>query len=400
MTLKLDTRSVESASAAEIYISAVPAESASAQSQAEEIFSGISDILRSPSPSEGRGSKKAYILQERVFATQNAMEILSRARSRAYGDLDDGVAPSFLLAKEGLLGPVAGVQVHAISTNIQPEVVNLNQIPCGRILRTSDRDPALRESCTYLTLSNISADTLRSSSLRSTSHQSPQATEQAQLMMEKAESALKQFGADFLSVPRTWMWLKDILSWYDDFNYVRTKFFTERRLIGEGTRQSMPASTGIGLGPADGSHCAMDLTAVLEPQNSIHFLQAVGKQQCALEYGSAFSRASRANTPAGQTVFVSGTASIDADGATTHIGDASGQIATTIENVRAVLADMNCRDEDVVQMVAYCKTTEVEKIFNASKGTLNWPWLTAICDICRDDLLFEIEATAMPKQGT
>jgi enamine deaminase RidA (YjgF/YER057c/UK114 family) len=216
-------------------------------------------------------------------------------------------------------------------------------------------------------------------------------------MMETAESVLKQFGADFLSVPRTWMWLKDILSWYDEFNHVRTEFFTERRLIGEGTRQSMPASTGIGLGPADGGHCAMDLTAVLEPQNSIQFLQAVGKQQCALDYGSAFSRASRAITPAGKTVFVSGTASIDADGATTHIGDASGQIATTIENVRAVLADMNCKDEDVVQMVAYCKTTEVEKIFNASRGALNWPWLTAICDICRPDLLFEIEATAMPR---
>ncbi len=375
MAINLEIRSVESPASTEIYISAVPAESASGQNQAQEIFSGISDILR---------SKKAYILAERVFAAQNAMEILSRARSQAYADLDDGVAPSFLMAKDGLSGPIAGVQVHAISSNIQPEVVKLDSTPCGRILRTPGRDPALRESCSYLTLSNISAP------------QYSEATQQAEAMMKTAESVLKQFGVDFLSVPRTWMWLKDILSWYDDFNHVRNKFFTERRLIGEGTRQSMPASTGIGLGPADGNHCAMDLTAVLEPQNSIQFLQAVGKQQCALEYGSAFSRASRATTPAGQTVFVSGTASIDADGATTHIGDASGQIATTIENVRAVLADMNCKDEDVVQMVAYCKTTEVEKIFNASKGALDWPWLTAICDICRPDLLFEIEATAMP----
>ncbi|MFH1883149.1 MAG: Rid family hydrolase [Planctomycetota bacterium] len=387
MTVKLDTRSVESASATEIYISAVPAESASAQSQAEEIFSGISDILR---------SKKAHIFQERIFATQSAMEILSRARSQAYANLDDGVAPSFLVAKEGLLGPVAGVQVHAISSDSRPEVISLDQTGCGRILRASGR--------AYLTLSNVSAATLRSSSLRSTSPQSPQAKftpakagEQAQAMMEKADAALKQFGADFLSVPRTWMWLKDILSWYDDFNHVRTKFFTERRLIGAGTRQSMPASTGIGLGPADGANCAMDLIAVLEPTDCTQYLQAAGKQQCALEYGSAFSRAARSIMPAGQTVFVSGTASIDADGATTHIGDASGQISTTIGNVRAVLADMNCKDEDVVQVAAYCKTTEVEKIFNASKGALNWPWLTAICDICRPDLLFEIEATAMPR---
>ena len=389
MTVKLDTRSVESASATEIYISAVPAKSASAQNQAEQIFYGISDILR---------SKKAHIFQERIFAAQSAMEILSRARSQAYADLDDGVAPSFLVAKEGLLGPVAGVQVHAISSDSRPEVISLDQTGCGRILRVSGR--------AYLTLSNISAATLRSSSLRSTSPQSPQdkftpakASEQAQAMMVKADAVLKQFGADFLSVPRTWMWLKDILSWYDDFNHVRNKFFTERRLIGAGTRQSMPASTGIGLGPADGGNCAMDLIAVLEPTDCTEYLQAAGKQQCALEYGSAFSRAARSIMPAGQTVFVSGTASIDADGATTHIGDASGQISTTIGNVRAVLADMNCKDEDVVQVVAYCKTTEVEKIFNASKGALDWPWLTAICDICRPDLLFEIEATAMPKQS-
>jgi len=125
----------------------------------------------------------------------------------------------------------------------------------------------------------------------------------------------------------------------------------------------------------------------------------VGKQQCALEYGSAFSRASRTVTPAGQTVFVSGTASIDANGATINTNDAAGQINTTIENVRAVLRDTHCRDEDVVQVAAYCKTTEVEKIFNEVKDSLAWPWVTVICDICRPELLFEIEATAMPAKS-
>ena len=160
----------------------------------------------------------------------------------------------------------------------------------------------------------------------------------------------------------------------------------------------MPASTGIGLGPANEASCSMDLTAVLEPKGSIKYLQAGGKQQSAFEYGSAFSRASQAITPAGQTVFISGTASIDACGATTNIGDASAQIKATIENVRAVLKDMDCTDDEVVQVVAYCKTTEVEKAFNSLKDKYNWPWVTVICDICRSDLLFEIEAAAMPHQ--
>lgn len=368
MTANLEIRSVESASANEIYISATPGEAVQLYDQAREIFSGVSDILR---------SKNAFILQERIFSTLAATETIRRARSEVYGELHDGVAPSFLVAAEGSTGPIAGVQIHAISTNNKPQVVSLDQTACGRILHAP--------GCTLLTLSSISA---------------PQAgnnTEQARIMMEMGESVLKQFGADFLSVPRTWMWLKDILSWYDEFNKVRNDFFTERGLIGDGTRQSMPASTGIGLGPDNGGHCAMDLIAILEPADCTQYLQVTGKQHCALNYGSAFSRASKATMPAGQTVFVSGTASIDAEGATTHIGDASGQINATIENVRAVLAEMQCSEKDLVHVIAYCKTTEVEQVFNSLKGNLDWPLITVICDICRPDLLFEIEATAISR---
>jgi len=292
-------------------------------------------------------------------------------------ELDDGVAPSFLVAAEGSSGPIAGVQVHAVIAENKPEVVSLNRADCGRILRTM--------GCSLVTLSGISAP------------KAPNNTQQAQVMLETGESMLKQFGADFLSVPRTWMWLKDILSWYDDFNGVRNNFFTERGLIGAGTRQSMPASTGIGLGPDNGGHCAMDLVAILEPADCTEYLQVTGKQHCALNYGSAFSRASKATTPAGQTVYVSGTASIDAGGATTNIDDAAGQINATIENVRAVLTEMKSSEKDLVQVIAYCKTTEVEEVFKSIKANLNWPWITVICDICRHDLLFEIEAAAMPR---
>lgn len=373
MPANLDIRRVESSAAAEIYITATPGANAPMQQQAQEIFSGIRDIL---------SSEKAHILQERVFGTQSVMEEVLCLRSEAYGDIDDGIAPSALFGKEGMCAPIAGVQVHAVISDTKPEAIVLDGTLCGRILHVPGRN--------YLTLSGVSAD--------KSTQKTANPAEQAKVMMEKAESVLKQFGADFLSVPRTWMWLSDILSWYDDFNQVRNKFFTERGLIGEGSRQSMPASTGIGLYPAEGGKCAMDLTAVLEPNDSIQFLGAVGKQQCALEYGSAFSRASRSITPAGETVFVSGTASIDAAGATTNIGDALGQINSTIENVRAVLRDMNTADEDVVQVVAYCKTTEEEEVFNTVKDSLPWPWITMICDICRHELLFEIEATAMPKQ--
>ena len=373
MSANLDTRIVDSSAANEIYITATPGENGPIKDKAQDVFSGIRDIL---------GSNNAHLLQERIFGTQSAMEEVLRIRSEVYGDIDDGIAPSALCGKEES-AQLAGVQVHAVISDTKPEAIVLDGILCGRIIRLPGR--------TYLTLSDICPD--------EAAQKAGDPSEQAKVMMEKSESVLKQFGADFLSVPRTWMWLSDILSWYDDFNHVRNTFFTERGLIGQGSRQSMPASTGIGLYPAVGGKCSMDLTALLEPADSIQFLGAVGKQQCALEYGSAFSRASRSITPAGETVFVSGTASIDAGGATTNIGDATGQINTTIENVRAVLRDMNAADEDVVQVIAYCKTTEIGKVFDAIKGDFSWPWITVICDVCRPDLLFEIEATAMPGAG-
>jgi enamine deaminase RidA (YjgF/YER057c/UK114 family) len=363
MAVDLEIRTVESSVGAEIYISAVPKQNASQEEQAAEVFAAIRDAL---------SSRQARIIEERVFTSGVAVETVLSARSGAYGQLDDGVAPSVLVGREGTIGPIAGVHVHAVAGDVKVEVIESGGIPIGRVLAASGHK--------LISLSGLSG------------RHSGRAVEDAQACLEEAESALRQFGADFLSVSRTWMWLGDILSWYDDFNKVRNSFFAERGLIGQGSRQSMPASTGIGLGPAGGGNFAMDLIAVLEPSDSTEYLQAVGRQQCALEYGSAFSRAARAITPAGRTVFVSGTASIDASGASTNLGDAAGQIKATIDNVRAVLRDTGCEDNDVVQAVVYSKTTDIEQVFRAVKGDLQWPWVMSICDICRPELLFEIES--------
>jgi enamine deaminase RidA (YjgF/YER057c/UK114 family) len=368
MGVEIYTRKIKSSSAAEIYISAAPKLCARTQSEIAEIFASVRKILK---------SEKANILQERIFITDGAMDTVLAARKQAYGEIDDAVLPSFLSSRIGRLGLISGVQVHAVAGTKKPEIVKLDGKACGRILKMLGH--------TYVALSAITGGNAGSHG------------DKAKKMLENGEAALKQFGGDFKCVPRTWMWLGDILSWYGEFNGARNQFFVERGIIGKGSRMSMPASTGIGLGLSKNGQFEMDLTAVLEPRNSIEFLGAIGRQQCALEYGSAFSRASRCDSPAGKTVFVSGTASIDAKGVTTNIGDAKGQVEATIENVRAVLRDMNCTDKDVVAAIAYSKTPEVEDVFNQFRGKLDWPWITAICDICRDDLLFEIEVTSIPQ---
>jgi len=277
----------------------------------------------------------------------------------------------------GPYGGLCGVQVHGVSCKEAPTVLRYDAALCGRRLDVGELG--------YLALSGVVA---------------PEAgadTDQARSIFERAASILREAGADMFAVARTWLWLKNILGWYDAFNGVRSTFFRECGII-EGRRYEnrLPASTGIGVGPAGRALCALDLIATVGQKASIKYYRAAGMQQPPFEYGSAFSRAATAQTPAGKTVYVSGTAAIDEAGITQHVGDAKAQVDMTITNVQAVLRDMNCTDADVVHAIAYSKTPQIQERFHRDWGDLGWPFISVISDVCRDDLLFEVEATACP----
>src|SRR4030043_1237994 len=183
MPVNLDIKQIKSPAATEIYMTATPGGKRPLDEQAQEIFSAITGTLH---------SKKAHILQERIFGSQSAMKKVLHLRSEIYGDIDDGVAPSALCGKEGMCAPIARVQVHAVICKAKPETIVLDGIPCGRVIRLPGR--------AYLTLSDIRAD--------ESAQLAGEPSEQAKVMMQKSESVLTRFGADFLSVPRTWMWLR------------------------------------------------------------------------------------------------------------------------------------------------------------------------------------------------
>jgi len=352
-TMHIETRIVRSkAGIEEAYITALPSPGKALKEQAEELFEGVKSVLT---------AKKLLILQERVFATREALKVIEPIRARVYGAHDDGVAPAWLVTSDKK-EKIAGVQVHAVSDTQDIEIIKSDDIACGRVVRSG--------KCDYLTLSGIC---VRGAKDR---------VEQSRAMLEKGEAILKQLNLDMFSV------------WYDDFNQVRNQFFFERKIISESESAKMPASTGIGISPRE-TFCAMDVAAVTGTKNTIEYLDMGGNQNSAFKYGSAFSRATIAATPAGKAVFISGTASIDHTGETTCLDDAEGQISETIKNVRAVLRDSHYTDSDFVHVIAYCKTVEVEKLFLEKWSDLGWPCLTAICDVCRENLLFEIEATAV-----
>jgi len=367
--MPVDVRTVESRGSTEVFITATPAPERPAQQQATELFASIGDILR---------ATDARLLEERIFATERAMAAVEPLRAEAYRDLDDGVPPARLAVPKGLAGELAGVQVHAIRSSRRPQPLRFGESACGRILEGAGAGPG------YVSLSGLSAP-----------EAGPDPGAQTRAVFERAEAALRQVGVDMHAVARTWLWLGDILSWYGDFNRVRNAFFTERGLLdGRAAANRPPASTGIGIRLAGGARCGLDLIAIPGGRGSTSHHRAAGKQRCPYEYGSAFSRATVAATPAGRTVFVAGTAAIDAQGKTAHVGEAGAQIEMTVENVRAVLKDLRCGDSDVVQAIAYSKTVEIEGLLRDRQRSLPWPCLSTIADICREDLLFELEVTA------
>lgn len=358
----------KSGAVTELYITARPQVAADAQTQAATLLNSVADVLR---------ERGAHVLQERIFADPAAMETLSKTRAKAFADFDNGVEPTWLAVPPNSLGPVSGVLVHAVVGCGRPEVLSIAGKPSGRRVSMG--------SWTYLIGCNLQSD----------ASQPPAG--QARAMLDKAEALLSEAGGTLANVSRTWMWLGNILDWYDDFNRVRNELFKARGLLREGGAGTLPASTGIGIGPWGHRCCTMDFCAVLGDQKP-RFLLAGGNQDAASKYNSAFSRAAVSATPAGKTVYVSGTAAIDAAGLTTHLGDIQGQIEDTIANVNAVLRNASCEPQDVVSAIAYCKTPQVERVFRNGWGSLlRGPYVVAIADVCRDNLLFEVEATAIAK---
>ena len=85
-------------------------------------------------------------------------------------------------------------------------------------------------------------------------------------MLERAERILRENGASYKDVVRTWFYLSDILGWYAAFNKVRNEKYGEFGIMpGPGDRELLlPASTGIQGETPSGAACAMDLIAVSE----------------------------------------------------------------------------------------------------------------------------------------
>lgn len=219
--------------------------------------------------------------------------------------------------------------------------------------------------------------------------------EQAREMFGQMETVLQGQGMAFSDVFRTWFYNDNILAWYADFNGVRDRFFKEKNVYDN----LMPASTGIGGGNVGGAALTGGLLAIQHKASTLQVAEVPSPfQSSAADYGSSFSRAVEVTYPDHRRIYVSGTASIDEAGRTVFVGDSKAQVNLTMEVVQAILRSKNMDWGDIVRSLVYFKHAEDMPLFEAylkEKGLPSFPAIVSENDVCRDNLLFELEADAV-----
>jgi enamine deaminase RidA (YjgF/YER057c/UK114 family) len=119
---------------------------------------------------------------------------------------------------------------------------------------------------------------------------------------------------------------------------------------------------------------------------------------------SSFSRGMRIDIGSVTILLISGTASIDVNGKSIHVGDFPAQLRRTFDNITGLLASEGATWHDVVRTTCYLRDIDRDyDVFNAGRtaffkeqGLDPLPASTGIqAHLCRPELLVEIEAIAM-----
>ncbi len=342
-----------------------------------------------PLPGEGLGrmlerlgeilrENGAAVVRHSVFGTGSARERTVRALESLMGRVDWPI--SWIEGDEsrpgnnGSADAIAGMQVMAVS-GAPVESVMLD----GRVVGRLFSDGWARH---FLAGDLTPPDT------------SLPRPEQARRAFEMLAAALARAGMSMRDVARTWLYLDDLLSWYKPFNEVRAVFFREQGVL----RGRLPASTGIRGRNPSGSAILAGAWAVQPLGGSVAIREVPSPLQCAApKYGSCFSRAVEIEAPDLRRVLVSGTASIARDGGSARPGDPRGQVDLTMEVVGAILSSRGLGFEDVTRAITYFKRIEDTEFFDAwlaDRGIDFFPTISLQTDVCRDELLFEVELDA------
>lgn len=317
----------------------------------------------------------ASVVRHEVFGALSAAPDLSRSIRHLFGE----AWPVTWVEGTGCdSSPIAGMHVMAIAGS-PVDTIFQNGRPVGRVVTD-----AWARHCFLGDVLPADAKASRPA--------------QTWSVYQEMETVLAQTGMTLSDVARTWMFLDDIVDWYGPFNEARTEIFTQRHLF----EKLVPASTGVGVKNRAGAAVVAGAWAVQPMEGPMEIREVVSPLQCpARAYGSCFSRAVEFETPGHSRLLISGTASIELGGRTAKPGSVKGQINLTMTVVEAILSSRDMVYSDVTRATAYVKHAKDAVLFTewCTKHRTFLPAVITQADICRDELLFEIELDAIAPRG-
>ncbi len=333
------------------------------------------------------------IVHERIFGSNSLYDeiMLKRKEILQKNGITEELPVTYIQGQPIWGEGLAGVQIRAVRLdNASDKVWTIydQDVPCGRGWN--------RNGATFLMLHNIHG-------LNRDRKNDNAREDQASRMFDWANRLLKKQGAGFQNVVRTWIYLSDILDWYKEFNIARNKQFHTFRLLDdsrenlEAEKIYLPASTGIEGDNPLGAAGVMDVLAVLpKKMGSLKIQpQSGAKQKSPYRYGSAFSRSISIQEKELTYIMLSGTAAIDNHGKSLYPGDARAQIKKTIDVVEALVAKEGGKLRDICEATTFLKRAEDISIYNeviSEYGLEHMPAICVVADVCRDELLFELDA--------
>jgi len=307
-----------------------------------------------------------------VFGSVSAHPAAEEAMRRVFGRIDWPM--TWVEGAAGNDQPIAGMQAFAFSAG-RVDRITLQ----GRVVGSVFEEGALR----YCLLGGLGPN--RCSASR---------PDQFQETLGHMETALERAGFSLSDVARTWFYLDELLRWYGAFNQARTRAYSRIKF----RSGSLPASTGIsGRNPA-GAALVAGAWAAQPLDSSARIVEVHSPLQCpASNYGSSFSRAMEISSLHGRRLLISGTASVAPGGQTLWPGNLRQQIQHTMEVVEVILASRGFDFSDITRATAYFKNRADLPEFPAwceARNLRSLPAITTHCGICREELLFELEADA------
>jgi enamine deaminase RidA (YjgF/YER057c/UK114 family) len=329
------------------------------------------------------------IFHERVFGNLQFYDTLLNIRQEFPTFKDEPL--TYIEGDTYWGGGLAGLQIHAIKQPSRKEdlvTIQFEDSVCGRLWRNHDT--------TYVSLQTIAEKHIDNS----------QRSRQTAAVFDRINAILKQYRFSFANVVRTWIYLSDILEWYDEFNQVRTEKFKKFNIFSGIPSNNnidtlyLPASTGISGRNPVGSWSAVDVLAVGKEDKSELTVYPLtrGEQRSAFRYGSAFSRGMCLQNSAYRQLLVSGTAAINAQGKSLYINDSEAQIYKTFEIVESLLKKEGGQLKHICSATIFLKKREDIHIYREVVKKLNlqkMPAIIVIADVCREELLFELDAIAV-----